>query len=65
MGACGGERTDGAATPGGDARSEGEVTIGKANQINNFCIGAQGNENKCMACHAGYAWEQGREAQLA
>src|ERR1051325_9105214 len=30
------------------------VTIGKINQINNFCIGTQGNENKCMTCHAGY-----------
>ena len=30
------------------------VTIGKINQINNFCIGSQGNENKCMSCHAGY-----------
>jgi octaheme c-type cytochrome (tetrathionate reductase family) len=33
------------------------VTIGKKNQINNFCISAQGNENKCMGCHAGYGWE--------
>ncbi len=33
------------------------VTIGKINQINNFCIGSQGNENKCMSCHAGYGWE--------
>ncbi len=41
------------------------VTIGKINQINNFCIGAQGNENKCMACHAGYGWEAGKAAQQA
>lgn len=41
------------------------VTIGKVNQINNFCIGTQGNENKCMSCHAGYGWEAGREAQQA
>lgn len=41
------------------------VTIGKINQINNFCIGSQGNENKCMSCHAGYGWEQGRETALA
>ena len=40
------------------------VTIGKINQINNFCIGTQGNENKCMSCHAGYGWEQGRESAL-
>lgn len=32
------------------------VTIGKKNQINNFCISAQGNEKKCMTCHAGYGW---------
>ncbi len=44
---------------------EDDVTIGKANQINNFCIGSQGNENKCMSCHAGYGWEEGRETQQA
>ncbi len=44
---------------------KGPVTIGKINQINNFCIGAQGNENKCMACHAGYGWEAGKAAQQA
>jgi octaheme c-type cytochrome (tetrathionate reductase family) len=32
------------------------VTIGKKTQINNFCIGAQGNERRCMSCHAGYGW---------
>lgn len=32
------------------------VTVGKANQINNFCISAQGNERQCMTCHAGYGW---------
>ncbi len=36
------------------------ATIGKINQINNFCIGTQGNENSCMSCHAGYGWEAGR-----
>jgi octaheme c-type cytochrome (tetrathionate reductase family) len=40
-----------------------DVTIGKINQINNFCIGSQGNENKCMVCHAGYGWEAGKQAQ--
>jgi octaheme c-type cytochrome (tetrathionate reductase family) len=35
---------------------EGLVTIGKRNQINNFCIGIQGNWNKCTSCHAGYDW---------
>ena len=33
------------------------TTIGKKNQINNFCIGTQGNEKKCMSCHAGYGWQ--------
>lgn len=33
------------------------VTVGKINQINNFCIGTQGNEKTCMTCHAGYGWE--------
>lgn len=37
------------------------VTIGKINQINNFCIGTQGNESKCMSCHTGYGWEEGRD----
>jgi octaheme c-type cytochrome (tetrathionate reductase family) len=32
------------------------VTIGKKNQINNFCIGTQGNEKKCTTCHVGYGW---------
>lgn len=34
------------------------VTIGKANQINNFCISAQGNQKKCTACHIGYGWQE-------
>jgi octaheme c-type cytochrome (tetrathionate reductase family) len=34
------------------------VTIGKINQINNFCIGTQGNQKKCMSCHAGYGWQE-------
>jgi hypothetical protein len=33
------------------------VTIGKANQINNYCIGIRGNEPACNTCHAGYGWE--------
>jgi octaheme c-type cytochrome (tetrathionate reductase family) len=34
------------------------VTIGKINQINNFCIGSQGNQKKCMSCHTGYGWQE-------
>lgn len=41
------------------------VTIGKINQINNFCVSTQGNEKACMSCHAGYGWEEGREAALS
>ncbi|MBM4422719.1 MAG: tetrathionate reductase family octaheme c-type cytochrome [Chloroflexi bacterium] len=37
------------------------VTIGKINQINNFCISAQGNQKSCMSCHAGYDWQEGAE----
>ncbi len=33
------------------------VTIGKKNQINNFCIGIQGNWEGCTRCHAGYGWD--------
>ncbi len=36
---------------------DGPVTIGKKNQINNFCIGTQGNQQKCTTCHIGYGWE--------
>jgi octaheme c-type cytochrome (tetrathionate reductase family) len=36
------------------------VTIGKANQLNNFCISAQGNQKKCNSCHTGYGWEEGK-----
>jgi len=34
------------------------VTVGKINQINNFCIGTQGNQKKCMSCHIGYGWQE-------
>ena len=37
-------------------RSE-PVTIGKKNQINNFCIGIQGNWSGCTRCHSGYGWD--------
>ena len=33
------------------------VTIGKKNQINNFCIGVQSNWPGCTRCHTGYGWE--------
>ena len=33
------------------------VTVGKKNQLNNFCIGIQSNWTGCTRCHAGYGWE--------
>ncbi|MCP5096577.1 MAG: tetrathionate reductase family octaheme c-type cytochrome [Chloroflexi bacterium] len=36
---------------------EEPVTVGKKNQINNFCIGVQSNWTGCTRCHAGYGWE--------
>jgi len=33
------------------------VAIGKANVINNFCIGIQSNEARCTSCHIGYGWK--------
>lgn len=35
---------------------EQPVRIGKANLINNFCIGVQPNLARCTSCHAGYGW---------
>ncbi len=32
------------------------VALGKANAINNFCIGIQSNWTGCTRCHAGYGW---------
>lgn len=33
------------------------VATGKANVLNNFCIGVQSNWPGCTSCHAGYGWE--------
>jgi len=33
---------------------QGVKSIGKANVINNFCIGAQSNEQACAKCHIGF-----------
>jgi octaheme c-type cytochrome (tetrathionate reductase family) len=38
------------------------VTVGKANQINNFCISAQGNQKSCTSCHIGYNWQESQPA---
>jgi octaheme c-type cytochrome (tetrathionate reductase family) len=42
------------------AGRDAPVAIGKANQLNNFCISAQGNQKKCNSCHAGYNWQEGQ-----
>lgn len=36
---------------------EEPVAIGKANLLNNFCIGIQSNWEGCSRCHAGYGWQ--------
>lgn len=33
------------------------VSTGKANLLNNFCIGVQSNWEGCTTCHAGYGWD--------
>ena len=40
------------------------VSIGKANVLNNFCLGIQSNEVSCSRCHAGYGWEDRKSTRL-
>lgn len=47
-----------------EARDE-FVSTGKANTINNFCIGIQSNWEGCTRCHAGYGWDSGDYQQTA
>ena len=35
----------------------GEVSVGKTNILNNFCIGVNASEKTCTRCHIGYGWE--------
>lgn len=37
-------------------RSE-PVSYGKANMLNNFCLGVQSNWTGCTRCHIGYGWK--------
>jgi len=37
--------------------ADGEVTLGKINAVNNFCIALPSNEPRCTSCHAGYGWK--------
>ncbi len=34
-----------------------QISIGKRNLINNFCLAAGPNIEHCSACHAGYGWK--------
>lgn len=36
--------------------SDEPVSVGKANTLNNFCIGVQSNIQGCSRCHTGYGW---------
>jgi octaheme c-type cytochrome (tetrathionate reductase family) len=36
--------------------SDEPVSVGKANTLNNFCIGVQSNIEGCSRCHSGYGW---------
>lgn len=42
------ERMEGRAAP---------VRLGKADVLNNFCIGVRSNEGHCAECHIGFGWE--------
>ena len=35
----------------------GKHRLGKANLLNNFCIGVQSNEGSCAKCHIGFGWK--------
>ncbi len=37
--------------------AHGKYMLGKANVLNNFCIGIRSNEPRCTSCHAGYGWK--------
>lgn len=34
-----------------------EVSVGKKNILNNFCIGTSSNRETCTRCHIGYGWK--------
>jgi len=36
---------------------KGELSIGKINLLNNFCIALPANWPRCTSCHAGYGWK--------
>ncbi len=39
-----------------DPHGGAPLPIGKANVVNNFCIGVKPNLPRCTTCHAGYGW---------
>lgn len=42
-------------------KGKGIVYLGKANAINNFCIGTKGNELSCAKCHIGFGMDSTRK----
>jgi octaheme c-type cytochrome (tetrathionate reductase family) len=32
-------------------------TVGKKNELNNFCVATTSNEPRCTSCHVGYGWK--------
>lgn len=40
-----------------DPKTGKTIKAGKANAINNFCIGVESNHPRCTSCHIGYGWK--------
>ena len=40
-----------------ELKGKGNVSLGKKNILNNFCIGISGSEATCTRCHIGYGWK--------
>ena len=38
-------------------KKHGSYMNGKAEVVNNFCLGIRSNEPRCTSCHAGYGWK--------
>lgn len=42
-------------------QGRGVIYLGKANALNNFCIGTKGNEESCAKCHIGLGMNEKRK----
>lgn len=40
-----------------NGRGDTEISVGKKNILNNFCVGISGSEESCTRCHIGYGWK--------